>query len=197
MSDIGTLAGWGSLVLTVVGYVPYIVSVIRRRTRPHAFSWFLWALIGGIVFFGQHVAGAGPEAWATGLSMVFCVFIFLLALFQGDVRFTRVDGALLGTSLVAVALWVMTKDPTASVVLVTLANALGGHTPTILKAWSDPWRENLLPFMMGIPKYGLALAALETINLTTVCYPVTSILMNSALIAVVVVRRRQVRRTSP
>lgn len=42
-----------AIALTFVAFVPYIRSIFVGDTRPHVFSWVIWGITTGIVFFAQ------------------------------------------------------------------------------------------------------------------------------------------------
>ena len=104
------------------------------------FRWFAWGLPLGIVFAAQWVEGAGGGSWVTIVTAVLCTVIFVLSLFRGEREITPVDWIGLIASLVALALWKLTKDPLGAVVLITLSNVLG-FVPTIRKTLTKPGEE--------------------------------------------------------
>ena len=63
------------IVLTFVIFVPYIRSIRRGHTKPHAFSWLIWALGTLVVFGAQLVAGGGVGAWPIGVSGVITGYV--------------------------------------------------------------------------------------------------------------------------
>ena len=67
------------IVLTFVIFVPYIQSIQQGRTKPHVFSWFIWALGTVVVFLAQLAAGGGPGAWPIGTSGLVTAYIAILA----------------------------------------------------------------------------------------------------------------------
>ena len=34
-----------AMVLTFVAFYPYIRAILKGKTRPHVFSWFIWAAV--------------------------------------------------------------------------------------------------------------------------------------------------------
>ena len=54
--DYHAVIGGAATVIGVVGYVPYFRDIFRGTTKPHPFSWFLWALLAGIAFAAAVVA---------------------------------------------------------------------------------------------------------------------------------------------
>lgn len=183
------LFGVLSLVITVTGYTPYLVSILRRRTKPHAFSRLIWSMTFGITFLGQRARGAGPGAWVNGVSFVFTFVIFLLALFRGERSITRFDWICLLLGLLTVPLWLATRLPLYSVALATVIDLLG-YGPTFRKSYVRPQEENISPYLLGIPKHILGILALEAYNFTTLCFPLAIGMANSFLVTMIVWRKR-------
>jgi len=48
------------VVLTIGGYIPYLRDVLRKKTRPHSFTWFMAALA-GFITYGLQVLGGGES----------------------------------------------------------------------------------------------------------------------------------------
>ena len=48
-----------AVILTFVAYVPYIQDIIKKKTTPHAFTWFIFTLAGSIACGLQIFGGAG------------------------------------------------------------------------------------------------------------------------------------------
>ena len=83
------ILGAVAVVINFIGYVPYFRDIFRGATKPHVFSWFVWGLVTGIVFFAQLAKGGGAGAWVTGLSSFFCLVIACLAFFRGEKEITK------------------------------------------------------------------------------------------------------------
>lgn len=185
------LFGWLSLVLAVVAYLPYIVSVARGNTRPHVYGWGIWALVSLIAAAGQYAGNAGPGYWATVLSGLFCIAIAVMAAFQkGDKSITRHDRILFVLAVMSLSLWYITKNPLSAVILVTLIDA-SGYIPTMRKSWQAPRHEMPLHYIISNVKHMLAIAATVTYSITTLLYPLTLLFLNTVLIALIYYRRRQ------
>lgn len=39
-----------AVVLTFVGYAPYIRDTIKGKTKPHVYTWFVWGLVTAIAY---------------------------------------------------------------------------------------------------------------------------------------------------
>lgn len=79
------------MLMAVAGYIPYFRTIALGRTKPHAFTWLVWAALTGVAFAGQVVDGGGPGAWVTGFTAAVSVVIFFIALWRGEKNIVRAD----------------------------------------------------------------------------------------------------------
>lgn len=95
----------------------------------------------------------------------------------------------LGAAFSAIPVWVLTKDPTASICLVTLIE-LAGLGPTVRKTFRDPWSESLAYFALCVVKYALAVLALRTWSVAVALYPIANTAASIGVCMLMIVRRR-------
>lgn len=169
-------------LLAVVGNVPYIRDVLRGKVQPHAYTWLVWTLVTGITFFGQVSRGAGIGALPTAVSEIFTVVIFLLALRYGFKDPSRSDKAFLAVALIGVIPWLLTDDPTWSVII-AVGIDLVAFVPTLRKTWQRPGTERGLLYAMNVARHALALFALQRYNVATALHSVAMIVTNSLMTA--------------
>lgn len=184
--------GWISVGFCALGYVPYTWMVLKRRLKPHGFSWFIWGSVCVIVFAAQSVKSAGPGAWATAASGFFCLLFAAMSLRYGEKDITRSDWITFITALCSIPLWYVTKNPLWSVVLLSLIDMLACY-PTIRKSWGNPHQESAYSFTVQNIKFVFALFAIEHFTMTTALFPVCAILGNSSIIATILLRRYALR----
>ena len=192
MMELTWFLGAAAALCGVIQYLPYLVDTMRGKTRPHAFSWFVWGLPAGIVLVAQWTGGAGSGTWATGVTVLTCTVIFVLSLFKGERSITRLDTVSFVAALVALALWAATHDPLWSVLLITVADTLG-IVPTLRKSMTKPHEETASAYSLGALKWLLAIAALEAHSFTVLVYPVVMLLNNGLFYLFLMYRRRTVR----
>src|SRR3990167_9255905 len=120
-------------LIAIYAYIPYFRNIFRGKTKPHAFSWFVWFLLTAIAFFAQVSDNAGPGAWVTGFTAVICFVIFIFGLKRGEKDIVWIDWLSLVGALLALGLWAITNEPLLSVILITLIDALG-FVPTFRKS---------------------------------------------------------------
>ena len=192
MTDYKIILGIISSIISIGCYLPYIYNVVKGRTKPHFFSWFIWGLIMGIAFFAQTIEGAGTGAWATGLTGVSCLDISILAIFYGEKKILTSDVWIFIGALSSLVLWVITDQPLIAVILVTITDALA-FSITFKKAYFKPHEETISSFILAVIGFIISLFALESVSLTTWLYPAAVAVMDG-LFALMVWRRRETLR---
>ncbi len=189
MADKEWLSGI-AILLTLIGFLPYIVSIRRGRTKPHVFSWIIWGSTTFVVFLAQLADRGGAGAWPIGVSGLITLYIAWLAwLHKSDLQITRSDRWFFAAAMSALPLWYLTDDPLYAVLILTTVD-LTGFVPTLRKAYAFPRQEHLTFFAIMAARNAVAVTALEHYSLTTVLFPAATGLACVALILTVRVRRR-------
>lgn len=191
-TDYKIFLGIVATVIGFIGYVPYIRDTLKGATKPHVFSWFLWSLMEGIVFFAQISKGAGVGAWVTGTGSLVTLFIAVLAWRSPDKQITKWDWAAFAGAIIGIILWRTTHNPLSAVIFVSVADALA-YAPTYRKAWSKPQEETLIEYALASVKWLVSIFALQSLNLTTWLYPATLVFTNALFVAVSLIRRKTLR----
>jgi hypothetical protein len=190
LGAIGVLA----LVIAVISYTIYITHTLKGWTKPHAITWLVWALLNGFVFGEQMVAGAGPGAWVTGGAAIANLLIAGLALFKGERSITYLDWLCLALTAVLLLSWQSIDDPSIAVLL-AIAIFMIGFIPTLRKSARSAHEETATTFALNGIKFFLAVAALSTISVATVVYPLVLGTVNiSFAIYLVWARRYQTKK---
>lgn len=176
-------------LLAIVGNIPYLRDIFRGRVKPHPFTWLVWTIVSCIIFFGQVAKGAGIGALPTAASEIFTVIIFLFSLKYGFKNITRSDKVFLTIALLGIIPWVLTKDPTLSVVIAVLID-LTATLPTIRKMWRHPETEVPLLYGTNVARHVLALFALQAYSVATVLHSVSMIISNTAMTGILLKKRK-------
>ncbi len=182
--------------LTFIGYAPYIRDTLRGKTRPHVYSWFLYALIAFLVFTIQLHNNAGPGTYITLTAGCFSVLLFILGLRMGDKDITASDTGVLLLTLVAIGFWVFAKQPLISVIMACIIDLLA-FLPTIRKTWRKPHTETLSLYSINFVRYIIAILALNSLTPVNALYPCTWLMANGLFALGLIVRRRYISRELP
>lgn len=166
--------------LAVVGNIPYVYLVIKKKVKPHPYTWFLWSVVSAVVFFGQVQKGAGIGAIPTFFSEIFTVIIFLLSLRYGFKNIDKRDTYFLIVALLGLIPWAFTHDPTISVITVVTIDAIA-FVPTLRKTWQYPSTETPLLYAMNVLRHILTLFSLQAYNVATTLHSIVMILTNTLM----------------
>ena len=177
-------------------HVPYLLGSVKGTIKPHPFTWILWTTLTFIIFFAQFMDGAGPGAWGTGTVAVICLGIVAVSLRNGFSDIKRSDIVLFAAGLLSIPLWLLTDDPTLSVVLVTMIDLIA-FTPTFRKSYLKPYDEPLYLYSLNVVRHGLSLFAIVNLTLATALFPFMIMLANLALFVFLVARRSVIKRAKP
>lgn len=184
------LIGVIAVLLTFVGYVPYLKDTIRGKTKPHAYSWFIWGFVTLIAYTLQVSENAGAGSLVTLAAAIVSFVIFGLGMKLGNKDITRSDTVFFILALLSLVIWVFAKQPVVSVIFVSLIDILG-FIPTIRKSWNQPFTETLFTYLLNTFRHGLSIFALANYSIVTWFYPVTWTLANGLFSLLLVLRRRQ------
>lgn len=166
----------------------YIRDIFRGNTKPHIYTWLIWATLTIIGFLGQLHGGGGPGAWATGVTSIYTVFVFFLSFRYGTADITNFDKVCLALAMISIIPWVLTQNILLSVILATLTDILG-FLPTMRKTWNAPKSESLGSMYFDAVKHTLSIASLQRYSLITWFYPAGVLFAKIVIIAEIIVRR--------
>ncbi len=193
MIDIKIFFGIIAIIISLLGYFAYFRNIFKDKTKPHVFSWLIWGIVVGIEFFGQVAGSAGAGAWVTGISAFVCFAIAAISFNKGNIDITRIDKFSFAGAILAILLWIITKDPLFSVLLGILIDALG-YIPTFRKSYKHPNQETVITWFMNGLKFVFALLALDKFTFLSSVYPIYLVVSNWILVIWILIRRIQVKR---
>ena len=190
MPDYKIILGYISTAVALFTYVMYLWAIYKGQAKPHAFTWFVWGLINVIGFAAVTVSGGESGAWILAGNVVGCWTIATVGFYQRHVTFDRFDWLALTAALLGIFLWWLTDNPLSAVILICISDATG-VIPTIRKAYRLPFDENVSSFVVSCLNYILAIIALESFYPTNWLYQATSMIVNTILVVLILIRRKQ------
>ncbi|MEM9374583.1 MAG: hypothetical protein AAGA72_00075 [Pseudomonadota bacterium] len=183
---------FAAIVLTFVAFFPYYRAIIREETKPHIFSWFIWAFGTIVVFVAQLSDGAGVGAWPIGLSGLITLGVPFVALAKSaDRSIVALDWVFLALASLALPLWLVTETALLAVLILTTVDLLG-FGPSIRKAYWHPYEENTLFFVLGALRNGFVLLALENVTIVTALFPLAVGVACILFVLFIIWRRRSI-----
>jgi hypothetical protein len=190
--DLNLFFTWIAVLLSFVAFIPYIRGINHGKTVPHMFSWIIWGLTTTIVSIAQFKSGGGVGSWPTLISGLITFYIAWLAFRRrSDVVINPADWIFFVAALLALPFWYFTSVAFWAVLIVTVVDVLG-FGPTLRKAWSKPYEENVTFFSLFMVRSIFAVFALEAWTWTTLLFPVAIGTGCLLLIGIVIFRRKSV-----
>ncbi len=176
-ATIGIIAG----VIEGIAFVPYIVAILRGKTRPHRGSWFIWTLLGLVVVLSYGSAGAEATLWVPLAMFVgmLCISVLSLKYGVGGWEDSLDRYCLIGALIGLLCLLIFTSPLIAlSVAIITDVFAA---VPTVRKSIYDPESEDVLAWSLAFLANVLNLIAIEEWTIGIAGYPVYASIVFGAI----------------
>lgn len=183
-----------AIAITFIAFVPYIRSIHQGKTKPHMFSWIIWASVTFIIFLAQLSDKGGAGAWPIGVSGLITLYVAIIAyLKKSDIQITKKDRIFFLLAITALPIWYFTSNPLWAVVILTTIDLIG-FAPTFRKAYHHPYEEQLLFFVLIAARNLISIMALENYSLTTILFPAATALACILFIQITMIRRTIIKR---
>ncbi|TBR42752.1 hypothetical protein CBF23_006120 [Marinomonas agarivorans] len=190
MIDQYLLFALGAVVLATARYGTYFYTIYQGKTKPHAFSWFLWGAVTGVGALAQFELKGGPSAWALAFVAISCLFIALLAFFIGERDYKKSDWLALIGCCGAIPVWHATQNPLLALGIIIVIDVLT-YWPTIRKSFHRPETEPPISYGFAGMRYFLMLFAVPDPTWENLMYPFFLMLTDWSFAIYIVIRRWQ------
>jgi len=184
-----TAIGIVAAILVFLAYIPYLRDILRGKTHPHIYSWFLWGLLTVVIFGIQITHHAGPGSFVTIVAGTMCLVVLFLSWRIGKRDIVFSDQVVLVLTLITMALWLLAKQPIIAITLACLTDLLA-FIPTVRKSWHKPFSETLSLYQLNALRFGLAVIALDQYSYVNIVWPAMWAVGNG-LFAIMLVSRRK------
>jgi hypothetical protein len=169
-------------LILVVGGPPYLLDILKGKTKPQRTTWFIWSVQGLIAFGSQFQLGAHWSLLFAGLNAGGNLVVFLLSLKYGvGGDWKLVDCAALGIACIGLVVSLLVKAPAVALVGVILAD-FAGVIPTLHKTFKIPSSETSITwFALGTSSL-LAVFSVGSWSWTLLLFPVYMAVANYAVL---------------
>ncbi|AFY41381.1 hypothetical protein [Nostoc sp. PCC 7107] len=163
---IGVVAGF----LSFLGFLPYVVSIYHRKTRPNRVTWWIWAIVGFILCWSYYSSGAINTIWVPVCSAIGHLIIAILAIKYGEGGWNSFDRWCLLTAGISLVLWWQFSSPIIALVINIGIDFLGA-LPTMRKSYYQPHTEDFSTWIIFLLAHTLNLFALKNWSFALSAYP--------------------------
>lgn len=144
-----------ALLSTVVGIyctVPYVIAILKRRTRPHQLSWLVFVIMNGMVLLSQFLEGGRGSILIALTFFVGSMLILILSFRYGTRDTSRWDKALFSFAILTIIVWIFTKNNVLAIWLTVLID-VAATAMIILKLRTQPHSEAAQPWALAALAY--------------------------------------------
>lgn len=174
--------------------MPYIANVLRGKTRPERAGWFIWFVLGAVMFAAQLAKGGNQSLWIILVHIVGNGLIFLLSFkFGSEAGFSKRDKWTLAVAAGGIALWAITREPTLALLVSIAVDALGAALITI-KAYKKPYEETLVTWVLGTVAGVCSILAVQNPASVLIIYPIYAALNSGVIVFAVVFSKWRMER---
>lgn len=168
----------------MVASVPYILDILKGKTRPNKASWVIWSVTTTILFFSYFFVGARATIFLPAAYVLNCFIILFLSFKYGSSSpWSRLDIISISVAGFSLIIWFLTKNPLLALLMNLTMDAVA-YLPTIKKSYTNPISENTLAWALFFLGACFNLLAINDFSFQIVIHPLVMFLMNSAVLAV-------------
>lgn len=179
--------------LTVFGYIPYLRDILKKKTKPHLYTWLIWLITQGTATAALLYGGGKFGSFSLILGTILVFFNLLLSFKYGTTDITLSDKIVLALALLAIIIWWQLDNPLIAVLMVSAIDG-AGYIPTIRKSFKNPWSETLSFWAIMAVVDILSIIANAEYNFLTVSYLAMLFVANMAVVLVCFFRRQVVEK---
>jgi hypothetical protein len=184
-------------LIILAGAPPYLIDILKGKTKPQRTTWFIWSVLGIIAFIAQVQLHGGWSLVYLGLDALGNLALFLLSLKYGVGGWTWVDKAALVIAAIGIVASFAVHQPVVAIFGVVLADMSGAFL-TILKTLRAPGTETTITWIfLGSAALFSALAVGKW-NAQLLLYPLYLVVADGAVLGAQLIgfRRQKARAIS-
>ncbi|MBX4190930.1 hypothetical protein KW794_02470 [Candidatus Saccharibacteria bacterium] len=181
--------GVAAITLQIAGFIPYVIDILKGKTKPERASFWIFSLLVGVTLVAQLLDNI---TWAAALvfTSFLCVLtIAVLSLRYGYGSFHTRDTVSIILAIIGVLVWQVTSEPLVAIAMVILID-FAGFWLTLLKTWKAPHTETLFAWVASGLAAILAIIASQNHKAVQIAYLLYSALAGCLISALIIYRRK-------
>ena len=139
VTELGKIAG----VLAFLGYIPYLLSIVRRKTLPNPATWWIWSIMVALMLASNYAAGNQDAIWVPISYFVGPTVTAILSVRYGRNEFSKFEWYCLAGAGFSLFLWWLTDSPEIALTINIMIDLIA-IAPTLRKTYFKPDSEDPL-----------------------------------------------------
>ncbi len=136
-----------SIVLVLAAMPPYIIDILKGKTKPERMTWLIWSGLGITAFVSQAALGATWSLFFSGLDLLGSVIILGLSIKYGVGGLSFNDKLAFVLAVIGILASLIAKQPVIAILGVVLAD-VSAAVLTWIKVWRDPGSETTISWLL-------------------------------------------------
>ncbi len=136
-------------IASLVGFVPYLRSILKGKTKPSSASWWTWTILVFVTTISSWAGGAPWQVLLLPASLCVTQFVVcILSIKFGDKKWDLRNKICVGGAIFGILLWVFTGNPLLALGL-SIVSDLFASIPNFRHVFHNPEQENKLAWTIG------------------------------------------------
>lgn len=184
MSELQAVSGILAGLFSFVGYIPLILSILSRKTRPNRATWIIWGVVNSMIAASYYAVGARETLWVPLCFGICSSTVAILSIKYGEGGWTKFDRCCLISATISGIVWWYFNSP-AIALLTNIAIDFIGSLPTIRKVYYEPETEERTPWVLFFVGSLANIVAIPTWQFSIVLYPAMQVIILGVILALV------------
>jgi uncharacterized protein with PQ loop repeat len=176
---IGIIAG----ILGLLGCIPYLASIFKRKTRPNKASWIIWALVGGLLAFSYFEDGDKNALWLPLSYFLGPFFIAILSFRYGYSEWSKLEIVCIIMAALSILPWLISANAVVTLLINVLIDSMAA-VPTLIKSYREPESEDLTAWLIFLIAGTMELFAISTWDITSI-YPLYLFFLTGSVVLLI------------
>jgi hypothetical protein len=175
-------------LLAAFSSIPYIIGIVRGKTKPDIVTWLTWSILTGIASAAAFAAHEPHTALLTVGATCSTATVVVLGLKYGTATFSRLDIFCQVGAIAGLVSWLVFKSPLVGIVVPVCIDLIGA-LPTIRHSWNQPGEETWQTFLIGTIAPIFTLASITQYNVASLLYPIYLFIADGVIVMIIINRR--------
>lgn len=185
---IHSLAGKIAGLVSLLGFIPYIIATLKGRNRPNRATWIIWTVVGVALLASYRAAGATDAIWVTVANVIAFGAVVIVSIKHGEGGWNFFDVGCLVGAAGGFGLWWYFESPLPTLYISIVIDLIGA-LPTLKKSYINPAGEDRLTWTLFWAANTLNLVAVSQWNFAMAAYPIYLFLISGTMVLILYVRR--------
>lgn len=167
LTIVGIIAGF----IGLLGYLPYIITTFKGKTKPNRATWWVWGLLGIIQVISYYYSELKIDGaiWLLICYAICQMIMAILSIQFGEGGWNKLDKMCLVGVVFSLFLWQWFNSASITLIFTVIVDIFGA-LPTVVKSYYEPQKESSFSWTIFLIANSLNLVAIGEWSLRSI-YP--------------------------